>query len=186
MYFESYGSIFSPQFPVIGNQLSVTAGSQSNPGVGNLTIYGGPQGILLNNTTVDYLATLNVVMTDFNCIPYQPYIFDASGYHYRLTGYSENSNDNQLPGYFPTNEFSAIANRNQVWAYPSPAVSAIQFSGFDAPCNLEIFSMNGQSVCSVANYVHDEAVNVEFLESGCYFACLTSATLNRRVKFIKQ
>lgn len=185
--YQPIGNIYSPDAPVIVNQLSVTAGSMNNPGVGNLTIYGGVQGVLLQNTSVDQYGTLTIFNTSVNphCVPLQPYFFDASGYHYRLSGQPE-PEEGGLPPYIPNEEFSSIATRNQLNVFPSPAINTIQISGFEGTGNLEIFDLNGKSVLSIPNYTSGNYVNVESLSSGCYVAAFSSATLTRRVKFIKQ
>lgn len=149
--------IFSPTFPVIVNQLSVTANSGPVSGIGDLTIYGNAQGVLLTNTTVENDAHLTIFNTEINsfCIPLQGYYFDPTYYHLRLANSetnSENDNSNQLPFYSISDEFKQHPKENSLSAYPSPANGSISVDYIlieDGSVSIYLQDMLGKNVLGI-------------------------------------
>jgi hypothetical protein len=113
--------IFSPTFPVIANQLSVTANSGPVPGIGDLLIFGGVQGVLLTNTLVENGAHLEITNTSVNCVPLLSYYFDPTSYHLRSGTFNSENSSSQLPFYYVSEEFKLKEHVNTLSVYPSPA-----------------------------------------------------------------
>jgi hypothetical protein len=108
------GSIYDPaiisvpQAPIVVNNLTV---GYMLPGcpftLGDLTIYGGTDGVLINNATIEYNLHNFLVFCTSVCYPNQDlYLFNPTWYQ-RING--NNDNNNELPPYIMTDEFKQIA-----------------------------------------------------------------------------
>lgn len=184
---SDYSEIFSPTFPVIVNQLSITANSGPIQGLGDLRIYGGPQGVSLSNTTVENQAHLDISCTtvNANCVPLQGYYFNAASYH-RIANpdfFSDNSANTFeiLPTYTMGEEFKASISENSLYVYPVPANQNIKiiFSiANDGTCNIYLRDVTGKKISTI--YKNDKqgkgsyelGLSISDIPPGIYFCTL--------------
>lgn len=178
---SSPSTIYSPDFPIQVNQLMVTS-TGPTPGLGDLTIYGGAQGVTLTKTQVEMYSKLTVYTTNSNapCFPLNSYLFDPSGYVYR-----------ELPN--EANNANSIALQNaspyQIKIYPNPANDRISISTQFADTtkiSLEVFNSFGQLVtCDIISggSVSTE-INITGLRGGIYFVVLSNNQVFHREKLV--
>lgn len=180
---SSPSQIFSPDFPVIVNQLSVNTNG-TVPGLGDLTIYGGATGVLLTNTSVDQYSRLTAFNTSTNtmCIPLQSYFFDPTGYVFRMQ--NEVGNSGHL-NYTPSPEFLSMQNSG-IFLYPNPANSEISIGAISGVALVEITNTAGVLIKRIENYTSSERIDISELTAGAYFVRVKTTASDEVLRLIRQ
>ncbi|MBI3510555.1 MAG: T9SS type A sorting domain-containing protein [Bacteroidetes bacterium] len=175
-------TIFSPYFPVIANSLSVNSPQYTESGY--LIIFGGPQGVLLTNTTVENYASLTVFNNELNttCVPLQDYFFDECSYQRIINpDYSSSNGNEYLPSYAPTDEFKL---------YPNPSSMSINLnfpvSETSNPL-VQIFNAEGKIVYESKNiFSQNNAIDVSTFTPGQYLIRVIDDEKVYTKKFLKE
>lgn len=167
---EYYGTISDPwridmpHSAIHVNSLEVTSGKAPTYGIGDLTMYSGPNGIFLSNTTIMKDASFFAYWTDLNvqCTPSASYYFDPLYYNKNSYG----NFDEPLPPYVMSGDFSQEGNI-QVYPNPNNGVFTLGFSDGEQ-FKVKVYNDRGQEIYSAEHISNKTQIDISACAKGIY------------------